>query len=128
VARTITGRWAFVANLPCYAAGLQFAADADGGDGLLDVCTFSGGSLWDGLRYLSYVLLGKHQELDDCCMATGSRLRIEADGPVPYQLDGDPGGMLPLEIEILPRRLNLVLPKTSPLAQAPALRLRAVNS
>jgi diacylglycerol kinase family enzyme len=30
---------------------------------------------------------------------------------VPYQLDGDPGGFLPLDIEVLPERLTLWVPK-----------------
>ncbi len=38
------------------------------------------------------------------------RVRIESDRPVRYQLDGDPGGMLPLDIEVLPGRLTLVVP------------------
>jgi diacylglycerol kinase (ATP) len=37
-------------------------------------------------------------------------VRIESDVPVPYQLDGDPGGYLPLEIEVLPNRLTLIVP------------------
>ena len=42
------------------------------------------------------------------CNAT--RVRIESKEPVHYQLDGDPGGMLPLEIEVLPARITLVHP------------------
>jgi diacylglycerol kinase family enzyme len=36
-------------------------------------------------------------------------LRIESDEPVPYQLDGDPGGLLPVDVEVLPERLRLVV-------------------
>jgi diacylglycerol kinase (ATP) len=39
------------------------------------------------------------------------RLRIEAAGAAPYQLDGDPGGELPVEIRVLPRRLTLLVPR-----------------
>ena len=38
------------------------------------------------------------------------RLRVTAEEEVPYQLDGDPGGVLPVEIEALPGRLTLVVP------------------
>jgi diacylglycerol kinase (ATP) len=38
------------------------------------------------------------------------RVRITADVPVMYQLDGDPGGFLPLDIEILPQRLTMLVP------------------
>lgn len=104
-------RWAFIVNLPCYAGGLQFAPDAVGTDGLLNVCTFSRGSFWNSLRYLGYVLMRRHPRIADCRMGVATRMRIESDAPVPYQLDGDPGGMLPLEIEMLPGRLTLVVPE-----------------
>jgi diacylglycerol kinase (ATP) len=40
------------------------------------------------------------------------RLRIESNETVPYQLDGDPGGVLPLEIEVLPGRLTMIVPRS----------------
>ena len=107
---TITARWAFVVNLPRYAGGLQIAPHASGSDGLLDVCTFKDGSLWNGLRYLSGVILGQHASWDDCVTVRASRIRIESDKPVPIQLDGDPGGFLPTEIEVLPDHLTLLVP------------------
>jgi diacylglycerol kinase family enzyme len=39
------------------------------------------------------------------------RIRIDSDAEVPFQLDGDPGGTLPVEIEVLPQRLNMIVPK-----------------
>src|SRR5262249_52124214 len=48
---TVDARWAFVVNLPCYAAGLTMAPNAVGSDGALDVCTLRHGWLWHGLRY-----------------------------------------------------------------------------
>ena len=107
---TISARWAFVANLPRYAGGLQIVPGASGNDGLLDVCTFKEGSLWNGLRYLSGVLLGQHEAWDDCVTARATKVRIDATGEVPYQLDGDPGGILPVDIEVLPDRLTLLVP------------------
>ena len=106
----VVARWAFAVNLPCYAGGLRLAPRATATDGLLDVCTFARGSLWHGLRYLSHVVLGRHGSLDDCRTHLTPRLRIESDRSVPYQLDGDPGGFLPLEIEVLRGRMTLLAP------------------
>ena len=104
----ITARWVFVVNLPRYARGLSFSPRASGTDGLLDVCTFKAGSLWSGLMYLGGVMLGQHETMEDFTRVQTRRLRVEAAG-APYQLDGDPGGELPVEISVLPRRLTLLV-------------------
>lgn len=102
--------WAFAVNLPCYAAGLNVASEARGDDGHLDVCTFHGGSLWHGIKYVGLVMLGRHKRLAAFTCQTATHVRIESDEPVPYQLDGDPGGMLPLEIETLASRVTVLAP------------------
>lgn len=107
----IVARWAFVVNLPRYAGGLRLAPQATGSDAQLDICTFKHGSLWNGLMYLSGVALGQHESWRDCTMQRITHVRIEADAEVPYQLDGDPGGVLPVEIKVLPNRLTLIAPR-----------------
>jgi diacylglycerol kinase (ATP) len=109
VSEQITARFVFVINLPRYAGGLSFAPQASGRDGLLEVCTFKEGSLWHGLMYLGGVMLGQHESMQDFTRVQTRRLRIEAQGAAPYQLDGDPGGELPVEIAVEPKRLNLVV-------------------
>ncbi|MCL4205407.1 MAG: diacylglycerol kinase family lipid kinase [Pirellulaceae bacterium] len=105
----LRAKWVFVVNLPRYAAGLSLVPQADGTDGRLDVCTFREGSLLSGLMYLAGVVAGQHQNWEDCTTAQVRRLRIEADEPVPFQLDGDPGGYLPVDVRVLPGRLTLVV-------------------
>jgi diacylglycerol kinase (ATP) len=104
-----SARWAVVTNLPRYARGLKFAPDAVGTDGLFDLCTFRQGSLLSGLKYLSGVFLHQHQKLEDCEIVKATHIRIESDHDVPIQLDGDPCGKLPIEIEVVPRRLSLLV-------------------
>ena len=115
-ATTLSACWAFIVNLPVYAGGLRLAPDAVATDGLLDVCTFDRGSFWHALKYLGFVAIGQHRVLADCTIARAQRIRIESDARVPYQLDGDPGGLLPLDIEILPGRLTLAAPYSRLLA------------
>ena len=107
---SVAVRWLFAFNLPCYGGGLRLAPNADGTDGLLDVCAFRRGSLWHGLRYASAVLLGRHQEMADCTIRRVRRLRITSEAEVPYQLDGDPGGLLPVDVEVLSGRLTVIVP------------------
>lgn len=102
-------RFAFVFNLPKYGLGLRMAPAADGADGALDLCAFERGGLFTSLKYVAAVVLGMHQRLKEFTGWRGQQLRIESDEPVPYELDGDVGGMLPLTIEVVPRRLRLLV-------------------
>lgn len=108
--RPLHVRWAFVFNFPCYAMGLPIVSDAEGTDGELDLLTFRGGNLMNGLKYFFGVVFRRHRSWRDTHLERTTWLRLEAEAPVPFQLDGDPGGYLPLEIKLLPRRFRLVVP------------------
>ena len=112
--KAITGKWAFVFNVPRYAMNLPIVVDANPTDGLLDLCTFRGGNLLRGLFYLGAVLLRQHGKWKYARFQRFKRVRIESDEHVPYQLDGDPGGFLPLEIEVIPELLMLMVPENWP--------------
>jgi diacylglycerol kinase family enzyme len=106
----LSARWLFAFNLPCYGGGFRIAPESDGSDGLLDVCAFGRGHLWHTLKLAAAVLLGRHQRLADWTWRRVRRSRLTSDGQVPYQLDGDPAGLLPLDLEVLPGRVTLVVP------------------
>ncbi|MBL8829393.1 MAG: hypothetical protein JNM18_20585 [Planctomycetaceae bacterium] len=102
-----TARWVFVCNLPRYGWGVTLAPRASTHDGLLDLCTFSRGSLLSTIGYLFATQLGVQRRLPSHDIRPVQRVRLECDERVLYQLDGDPGGELPVEVEILPQRLTL---------------------
>ncbi len=110
----VAAKWTFVVNLPRYAGGLSLSPGANEFDGKLNVCTFRQGSLWHGLRYLTGVVLQQHQHWDDVEIEPIEVVRIESDGEVPYQLDGDVGGVLPVEARVLRERLTLLAPMSWP--------------
>lgn len=105
--------WLFAFNLPRYAANLNFCPQADGKDGQLDLCTFRRGGFWTSTGYLWRLWRGTHQQMTDFQHVRCRRFRLTSVGRVPYQIDGDPGGHLPLEIEVLPERLNILVPSSS---------------
>jgi len=111
---TIDARFAFIVNIPRYALGLRFVPEAQADDGQLDLCTFRQGSFFHGLWYLGNLLVGHHRQLPDCMVRRVQRLRIESDRPVPYELDGDASGFLPLDVHIEPNRLTLIVPPSWP--------------
>ena len=109
-------RWLFGFNLPLYALGLPIVPHADGTDGLVDVCTFERGAVWSVVRYLFHVVQRLHLALPDAAICQTRRFRLEPVGEVtiPYQIDGDYGGTLPVEVEMLPGQLRLLVsPETA---------------
>lgn len=108
-----TARWLFVSNLPTYAGQIGITPDAIPTDGLLDWCSFQAGSFGRSLGYLFSVLLRRHPKLLDCRLGKGREFQLnstEPDSlPVPYQIDGDPGGFLPVEIKVLPGRFRAIV-------------------
>ena len=63
-----------------------------------------------GLYYVAAIQLGTHRQMADCTTRQVRRLRITAEADMEYQLDGDPVGHLPLDIEVVPGRLSVLLP------------------
>ena len=110
---TLRAHWAFASNLPRYGWGIPLAPKAEGNDGQLDLCTYGGGSLLRGLVFAMAAQFGGwHQKLPGCRMVRTARIRFTSDEPVAYQLDGDPGGVLPVEVQLLPERLTLLVPSS----------------
>jgi diacylglycerol kinase family enzyme len=101
--------WAFVLNVPRYAMNLSFVDEADPQDGRLDLCTFQQGSFLRGLYYFFSVVFRQHRKIRESRVIRFRRLTIESDEYVPYELDGDPGGSLPLTIEVAPQRLCVMV-------------------
>lgn len=104
-------RWLFGFNLPLYALGLPIAPDADATDGMLDLCAFERGTAWSVVRYLWHVKRGIHGSLADTTMLRSRRFRVEAPNSanIAYQLDGDVGGVLPVDVEVHPGELRLLV-------------------
>src|SRR4029079_18554525 len=104
-------RWLFGFNRPLYALGLPIAPAAVGTDGLLDVCSLEQGSIWSVVRYLWHIVRRTHLDLPDASLRQVRRFRIDATGvaQVAYQLDGDFAGVLPVEVEVLPGQLSLLV-------------------
>lgn len=108
--RSFVRAWAFICNIPNYGWGIPLAPGAKGFDGQLNYCLWRGASLWSGtVLCLLAQLAGLHRFYWRAAMGTGRNFRITplSDTPVPYQLDGDPGGILPAEVRILEKRLTI---------------------
>jgi YegS/Rv2252/BmrU family lipid kinase len=99
----------WIANTPKYADLLRFAPGTRLDDGRWEVYLFARGSVPElvtaGLRGLVRRLPG-----GPVTLRSARHVRIEADEPVPYQVDGDVGGVTPLAFELLAQRFRIVVP------------------
>lgn len=102
--------WAMVFNLPQYGGKLLIEPGAKDDDGVFDLIAFRSGSVFSGLRYVAEIWLGRHLNDATVVRRRGQTIEIEADAKVPFQLDGDYAGKLPLRIEMLSRSIRLIMP------------------
>ena len=111
----ITGGWVFVFNVPRYAAGLEIMNGAVEHDGLLDVGVFESGGLIRNMWYYWNVIRGNHHRLKQWRHFRSNSIKIEFEGHPPHaglvascQADGDWVSDLPVDVQIVPRKLRIV--------------------
>jgi len=97
-----------VGNTRLYGGPFSFFPDARPDDGLLDVCCMRGAAWPDLFRHAWGAFRRALAACPDVSFHRGTRVRIEAAGRVPVQIDGDPGGELPVEIGVLPGAVRLL--------------------
>lgn len=105
---------AFVGNVPEYGTGFPILRDARPDDGLLDVCVLPCGSPLDMVHLALRTASGEHAMTEGAVYLKGRQVRIDTpEGigrPVPVQIDGDPAGHAPVDIDLLPVRLPFIVP------------------
>lgn len=79
-------------------------------DGLLDVLVFQNQSPWDLLRYMHAILIGHHADLGDVEYFQSGSLSLHSEEPVPYELDGEMAGFLPLSMTLRRGALRVLAP------------------
>ena len=100
----------FVGNLPEYGTGFPVLPHARADDGVLDVCALPARSVPDLMVLFLQAAVGEHLRKDGVVYVKGRRVRVDAAEPVPIQVDGDPAGHTPAEIDLLPIRLPFIVP------------------
>jgi len=103
------GAYCVVSNLPEYALALSLTPAARGDDGELDWMAFERGGLPALAAYVWAVRRARHRELSHVRGGRARRLTLTSATPVPVQLDGDPWGFTPVEVDVLPGALRVVV-------------------
>lgn len=107
----LEGEYGFVvaSNVHGYGGLLQLDRGARIDDGLLEVYLFPTGTRRE---LVAAALRGMIHHLPGGAvgMRRARHIRVEAEEPVPYQVDGDLGGTTPVELEVGPRQYHLLVP------------------
>jgi diacylglycerol kinase family enzyme len=80
-------------------------------DGVLDACLYSPRNLADALRIMSRLLRKNFMSDETMLYRSGRHIRVETDPPRITQADGELLGMTPIEIQVAPRAVRLLVPK-----------------
>lgn len=98
-----------ISNIIHYGGVFRLSSDRRLDDGLFEVYLCSDGRRFAmarlALRALIRGLPGGTSR-----MVRARRVRVTADGPVPYQVDGDFGGEIPLDFEVSPVQRRILVP------------------
>lgn len=98
-----------VSNGRFVAAGIPVAPQSKLDDGLLDVMIAPATTLPQLAILVPQVLLGRHTESGLLLFRKATRLEIESDPPMSFNVDGELIGDAPASFEVLPRALEVVV-------------------
>lgn len=108
-----TCRSAMIANVGPLPLTANVAPFADASDGLFDVITTSNVRLGAWFRMSLAALRHRLDRVEGVNYLRARRVKLQAEGRVPVHIDGDAAGNLPLEVQIKPKAIRLIVPSTS---------------
>ena len=98
-----------VANVHEYGGPLVLVAHADATDGLLDILVVEKVPRWKFAKFMGQALFMKRVKARDVKFLRGMRIVLDAGEEVPFQVDGDFIGYLPVEIRVIPKSVSIVV-------------------
>ena len=101
---------AMVCNGRYLGGGMMMCPEAEPDDGLFDVLLIGDVTKWDLAFVLPKTYRGKHLPHPRLELLRGRAVTIEADEPLPIELDGEQPGTTPARFEVVPRALRLRVP------------------
>ena len=99
-----------VANGRYIAGGMMLCPQAVADDGLFDVLLIGDVTTRDLLFVLPKTYRGKHLPHPRLELLRGRTITLEADEPLPVELDGEQPGTTPVRFEIVPKALRVRVP------------------
>lgn len=100
----------FVGNVAEYGTGMPILTTADSSDGVLDVCVIPCAGHLEFAKMVWLLASGGHRSAPGVIYVRGRDVVIDADLPVPVQIDGDPAGLTPVRLGLMARRVDFIVP------------------
>jgi diacylglycerol kinase (ATP) len=99
-----------VANGRYFGGGMMICPEAEADDGLFDVLLIGDLTKRDLLQTLPKTYRGKHLPHPKAEVLRGAVVTVDADEPLPIELDGEQPGTTPARFEVVPRALRVRVP------------------
>lgn len=104
-----------VLGMPPFRWGPHITPD----DGQIDLCIVSARTLLDYLGLIWHTLLGQQRrDRNVRYLAASSSITISADQPLPVQADGEILGDTPIQIQVVPHAVQVIVPHANATGQA----------
>ena len=106
--------WAVISNGQLYGRVLRFAPQAKMDDGLLNLTVLEGYGILSTVRHLASLALGQYARDPTMHQYEGKSIAIHTRRPLPVHVDAEPMGTTPVQIDVVPQALTVVLPNQLP--------------
>lgn len=92
-----------------YGTGLAIGKSVSPHDGKLDLAVAMSHTAWGFIKLLFRILFGRFTGSPDLKYLSASHLKVEAHPPLKLEIDGEPIGETPFEVEVVPNGAHLVV-------------------
>jgi diacylglycerol kinase (ATP) len=106
--------WAVISNGQLYGRVWRIAPHAKMDDGALDLTIFEGYGPLSTLRHIVGLTLGHYARDPAVHSYRGQSMTVRTRRPLPVHVDAEPMGTTPVEIEVIPQALTVILPPKLP--------------
>ncbi len=105
---------AVISNGQLYGRVWRMAPEAKMDDGLLDVALMTGHRWPSTIKHALGLTLKRHVEDPGFHIQRTTKLTISARDPLPVHVDAETIGTTPVEVEVVPNALTVIIPKNAP--------------
>jgi len=101
-----------ISNSRLYGGNIELFPEADMHDGLLDMCIFTADNNVTLLRNIVNIQYGKHEEQEFVTYSQikSATIKTAQNIKMPFQIDGECVGHLPIKVGILKEKIEFILP------------------